>query len=271
MTTTSTPTDYSSKQAIQQAEERRAERVRMNNAAQHALEAQQKAAQEPRKRAKARAEEAAIVAIETLGVHDPLPDAPEFNGLRTARENIHKSVVSTFEAMARTFDNELLSGPQGIAQVARIGNETLAQHTDTINGLRNSLHRTRGDVEERLRAAMTPPPHLAGMVEQARDVLRAMKTEDREALIARARGDEALIIDYAIGGAPAFLTGSQVGQQMQKRTTLLGLRDPKLLQLEPGLTKAFAVVDKLEAGIPKLMNSVVDFDAAQALSDLRKA
>jgi hypothetical protein len=235
------------------------------------MQEQVRLAKQPRLRAKARAENAATVAIETLGVHDELPDVPEFNHLRIAREGIHKSAVSAFQSMSRVFDNEYLDGPQGIAQVVKIGRETLTKHTEQIDGLRNGLRRTHGDIEQRTQSAMTPPPHLARMVEQARDALRTMTVEQREALVAAARGDESIILLYAIGGAPAFLTGVQVGQQMQKRSHLLALRDPKLLTLEPGIAKAFAALDKMEAGLTKLIGSVADFDTAQALADLRKA
>lgn len=267
----SAPVTYDNAKAIQEAEERRRERVRLNNAAQDALVAQQRAAKAPRLRAKAAAERAATVAIESLGVHDPLPESPEFNSIRSARENIHKSVVAAFESMARIFDNEYIDGPQAISQVAAKGREALAQHAETINSLRNGLLRTRGDVEQRLASAMTPPPHLARMAEQARDALRGMPAKQRDEIIANAKGEESLVLLYAVGAAPAFLTGVHEGQRAQKRSTLLGLRDPKLLDLEPGLPKGFAAIDKLESGLAALVNSVADFRTAQAIEDLRKA
>jgi hypothetical protein len=265
------PSGYDSNKAIREAEERRREKVRLNNAAQDALVAQQKAAKAPRLRAKAAAENAAMVAIESLGVHDPLPESPEFNSIRSARENIHKSVVAAFESMARIFDNEYLDGPQAISQVAAKGREALAQHTETINSLRNGLLRTRSDVEQRLASAMTPPGHLAHMVEQARDALRVMPAKQRDEIIANAKGEESLVLLYAVGAAPAFLTGVHESQRSMKRSTLLGLRDPKLLDLEPGLPKGLAAIDKLESGLSTLVNSVADFQTARAIDDLRKA
>lgn len=266
--TTSVPADYSSSEAMKLGEERRAERTRFRQEAARMVEEEKQKAAAPRLRAKARAEEAAIVAIESLGVHDPLVG---FDSFRAARENIHKSVVATFQAMARTFDSEQLSGPQGIAEVAKIGRETLDKYLGQINDQRNSLHRIRGDVEERVKNAMTPPPHLARMVEQARDALRTMPEKERNDLIANARGEDSTVLMYAVGGAPAFLTGVAEGQRKQKRDTLIAVRDYELLALESNLPKAFAAADKMEAGITRLMNSVVDFNAAQALSDLRKA
>lgn len=256
---------------IAEAEERRRERVRFRNEANRMQVEQERRAKQPRLRAKARAEEAAIVAIESLGVHDPLPDVPEFNHIRSAREQIHKNVVSAFQSMARVFDNDYLDGPQGVTQVAKIGRETLDKYLGEINGLRTSVQRIRGDVEQRVANAMTPPSHLARMVEQARDALRGMPQKDRDELIARARGEEGEIIRYAIAAAPAFLSGVQEGMRMQQRMVLLGLRDPKLLTLEPGLPKALAALDKMEAGLSALINSVVDFESAKAISDLRSA
>src|SRR5690606_21716987 len=125
---------------VREAQERRAERVRMSNAARNAIAAQERAAQAPRKSAKARAEEAAIVAIESLGVHDPLEG---FDAVRSARESIHKSVVSTFQSMARALDSSYLDGPQGVMQVAKIGREAISKHADTLNSMRTSLRRTQ--------------------------------------------------------------------------------------------------------------------------------
>ena len=269
--TSSTPANDDSATAIAQAEERRKERVRFRNEAQLMMEEDKRRIAAPRLRAKARAEYAASVAIESLGVHDALPDSPEFNHLRTSREGIHKSVVSTFEAMGRVFDSEHLDSTQGIAQVAKIGRETLGKYIGQIGDLRISVQRLQGEVEERLQKAMTPPAHLARLVEQARDALRSMSAKDRDTLIANARSEEGIILAYAVGAAPSFLSGVQAGQREEKRSMLLGLRDPKLLSLEPGVAKAYAALDKMEAGIAKLIGSVADFDAAQALSDLRKA
>lgn len=268
---TSVPSGYDSNKAVQEAESRRAERVRFRQEAGRMLEEEKRKAAAPRLRAKAAAEKAAMVAMESLGVHDALPESPEFNSIRTARENMHKSVVSAFESMARIFDNEYLDGPQAISQVATKGREALNQHGETINALRNGLMRTRGDVEQRLVTAMTPPAHIARMVEQARDALRGMPAKERNEIIANAKGDESLILLYAVGAAPAFLTGVHQGEQVQKRGVLLSLRDPKARELEAGLPAAFAAVDKLEAGLSALVNSVADFQTAQAIADLRKA
>jgi|GEM_PF-2699805 len=253
---------------IREAEERRRERVRMANAADLAISEQHRRQQQPRKQAKERAEEAAIVAIESLGVHDTLEG---FDSVRTARENIHKSVVNAFTAMARALDSEQMSSPQGIAQLANIGREALSQHTSTLNNLRTNLQRTRGEVEERLKTALAPPAHLSRVVEQARDAMRGMSVQDREALIANAKGEDSIILLYAVASAPAFLSGVSEGQRIRQRDVLIALKDPQLAKLEANLPKAFAAVDKIERGIDRLVNSVVDFEAAKALSDLRKA
>lgn len=268
--TSSVPPGFNMQKTIEQAEERRRERVRFQNAAQDALVAQQKAAQAPRLRAKARAEQAAAGTVEALGYAE-LPDMPVFNQVTTARASMAKSVAATFAAMGRVFDNDELDGPKGIAQVATIGRETLAQHSQTIDGLRTALAREQREVEERVQRAMTPPPHLARMVEQARDALRVLPAGERDELISKAKGEESIILLYAIGAAPAFLTGVQKGDQMQKRGVLLALRDPPLLQLEPGLGAAREAVDKMEEGLHRLINSVANFEGAQALSDLRNS
>lgn len=245
------------------------QQAQARNAARHALDEVQRERQAPRLRAQAKAHQAAQVTAEALGVHDKLPDHHVFNQLSESRAKIAQSVQATFAQMGQALASPQLEGTQAITQVASLARDSLARHMTQIDEHRTRLSAINESIEDRKVRAMQPPPHLASIVASARDALRAMKDEDRTRLIANAKEDAAELLMFAIGGAPAFVSGVAEGKQMEKRTELLTLRDAEVLMLEPGMRQAFAALHKMELAIARLLGDTVDHSAADALKALR--
>jgi len=245
------------------------ERTQLRNAAREAMADAERERQAPRLRVKAKAEHAAKVTAEALGVHEKLPDHQLFNQLSEARAKIAQSVQATFGQISQALTNPTLDGTRSVMQVADLGRESLARHIAQVDAHRERLQAISESIEDRRQKAMQAPPHLAGMMPSARDALRAMSAEDRSNLISKAKGDAAEVIMYAVGGAPAFVSGVAEGKQLEMRMSLFGVRDPDLLVLEPGIRQAFAALDKMQAGITRLIGDVADFDTAKALAALR--
>jgi DNA-binding PadR family transcriptional regulator len=252
-----------------EGERRLREHTQLRNAARQALRDAEQERQQPRLKVKAKADRAAAVTTEALGVHDSLPDHHVFNTLTEARTKIAKEVQQTFAHISQALGSTQLDGTQAVTRVAELGREALGRHMTQVDSIRQQIHGISGSVDDRIRSAMQPPAHLAGMMQSARDALRAMPAEERSNLMARAKGDTAEVILYAVGGAPAFLSGVHEGKRMQVRMELIGVRDPDLLLLEPGMKQALAALDKMQAGITRLIGEVADFDAAKALTALR--
>lgn len=245
------------------------QQAQARNAARQALDEVQRERQAPRLRAQARADQAAKVTPEALGVHDKLPDHHVFNQLSESRAKIAQSVQATFAQMSRALASPQLEGTQAITQVAALARDSLARHMTQIDEHRARLSGINESIVDRKIKAMQPPTHLASMVASARDALRGMKEEDRHRLMTNAKGDTAEVLMYAIGGAPAFLCGVPEGKQMETRTELLSIRDSEVLMLEPGMREAFAALDKMQAAIARLLGDTVDHSAADALKALR--
>ena len=245
------------------------QQAQARNAARQALDEVQRERQAPRLRAQAKAAHAAKVTPEALGVHDKLPDHHVFNQFSESRAKIAQSVQATFVQMGQALASPQLEGTQAITQVAALARDSLARHMTQIDEHRTRLSGINESIDDRKIRAMQPPPHLASMVTSARDALRAMKDEDRMRLIANAKGDTAELLLYAIGGAPAFVSGVAEGKQIEKRTELLTVRDAEILMLEPGMQQAFGALDKMQAAIARLLGDTVDHSAADALTALR--
>ena len=245
------------------------QQVQARTAARQALDEVARERQAPRLRAQAKAAQAAKVTPEALGVHDKLPDHHLFDQLSEARKKIAESVQATFAQMGQALASPQLEGTQAISQVAALARDSLAKHMTHIDEHRTRLSAISESIEDRKIKALQPPPHLASVVTSARDALRGMKDEDRQRLIANAKGDTAELLMFAIGGAPAFVSGVAEGKQMEKRTELLTIRDPEVLMLEPGMQQAFAALDKMQAAIARLLGDTVDHSAADALKALR--
>ncbi len=252
-----------------EGEHRLRDHTQLRNAAREALRDAEQERQHPRLRVKAKAERAAMATIEALGVYDKLPDHHVFNTLAESRTKIASEVQQTFAHISQALGSTHLDGAQAVTRVAELGREALGRHITQVNALRQKMQGISESVDDRIRSAMQPPAHLGGMMQSARDALRAMPAEERSKLVASAKGDTAEVILYAAGGAPAFLTGVHEGKQMELRTELMGVRDPDLLLLEPGMKQALAALDKMQAGIARLIGEVADFDAAKALAALR--
>lgn len=245
------------------------QQAQARNAARQALDEVARERQAPRLRAQAKADQAAKVTPEALGVHDKLPDHHVFNQLSESRAKIAQSVQATFAQMSQALASPQLEATQAITQVAALSRDSLARHMTQIDEHRSRLSGINESIVDRKIKAMQPPPHLASMVASARDALREMKDEDRMRLIANAKGEGAELLLYAIGGAPAFVSGVAEGKQMEKRTELLTLRDAEVLMLEPGMRQALAALDKMQAAIARLLGDTVDNNAADALKALR--
>ena len=244
--------------------------AKARNAARNAAMELERERQAPRMSAKARAEDARARVPEALGTFDPLPVDKSETVARfdQRRKSLAQTTQTRFDAIATALANPNLTGPDMWPKLADQCRSALEQGASDIGFMRSSYEAFSSAVVERVQRAKTPPAQLAPLVAETRAALRALPEGDRYKLIAAARGDLAELVMYAVGAAPGLLSGVAEGKHVEMRRTLIAVRDPDLLDLEPAVEAMQANIAKAEAGLRRLIDSVADFGAADAVRAL---
>ena len=138
-------------------ERRLREQTQLRNAARQALHDVDLERQQPRLHVKAKAEHAATVTVEALGVHDFLPDHHVFKSLTESRAKIANEVQQTFVHISQALGSTQLNGAQAVTRVAELGREALGRHMTQVDSLRQKMQGMSESVDDRIRAAMQPP------------------------------------------------------------------------------------------------------------------
>lgn len=221
-----------------------------------------------RKAMRQKYDQASQGALESLGLLNE-SQAERFPSVAQSLETAAATLRAGIGKLAPIFDSPMLTEGQRILTLADKSKATEKAALAQLQGCASHLAEVAKDVERRKKDVLTPPQPIAAQVAEVRAVLRTMPADERAKLLHEARsegrGDDVVLLTYAIASAPAFMSGANVGEYRSAVRMVYGLRDPALLHLVDELPAMQEHVQKAIAAVPQVFAGIVDYAAADAL------
>lgn len=242
------------------------EGMRMRAAVRNEMHRAEQNEQAQRRAQGERFEQAAQGAVETIGwlpesMAERAQFAPVVRGLDEAVTVLRAGLYD----LQRIAASKTITDGQRITALGERGKSAQGATLGKVKDAAAKVAALADDVERRRKVALTSPAAIAGQLGEVRAVLRGMDAAERAKVLKEARGDESNLLTYAVACAPAFVSGADAGQHYTAVSTVFGLRDPELLYLLDEVPKAQAVVQRALETVPRLLATLVDFDAADAM------
>ena len=186
------------------------------------------------------------------------------------RREVSALLAAISKAMGTLHNNPTLNESQKVLSAADYVTAKAGRIYGDFDGQRSIIASKTAAVEGEIDNALRPPRSewQAGGAE-LRSVLRGMDDKARFAFFDALKGTrDELMVQYAVAGVPAALSGVPYEIHKKMRDTLLQRQDPTLLTRPDDLKRRAELLKVCEDGVRTSIAEFVDFDKAAALKQL---
>lgn len=188
---------------------------------------------------------------------------------RKARTQMADALADVAKQIGVLRRNPTMNAAQVELAAADMVRQRIARLEDQVAGEREIVANRRAEVAAGIAAALRAPrPEWVAAATEIRTVLRDMSADEQELFLDSLKGDDALMVQYAVAGVHPALSRVSVGIHKAMRDALIERHDPELLNKPADLDARAAALDVVEDGIRRTAAELVDFEQADALRAL---
>lgn len=188
---------------------------------------------------------------------------------RKARTEMADALADMARQIAILHRNPTMNAAQILLAAEPMVRHRIDRLLDQVEAERAIVANRRADIAAGVAAALrTPRSEWQAAAPEIRAVLREMNADEQDLFLDSLKGDDALMVQYAVAGVHPALSRVSFGVHKSMRDDLIQRHEPELLTKPADIDAREAALAVVEDGIRRTAADLVDFDQAAALKAL---